>query len=191
MVSQDYEVSDRELNFKLHRLNCLDQEITRYRDSEWKVTSFHTAFFVAILYLLIDLDKYRNVLNTRYSIFYFVFVYLYLIIAISQLFWIHRKLNMTRNERSKLLQSIGASSKPPITKLWGFYEYPGAHFIICFIIFLMVLAIVDLFLLCDLNSSTCCSCCCKLFWLILIPIGVIILIRITWIDTSHKKILKN
>ena len=51
------ELSERQWAFHSDRLKWLDQEITRYRDFEWKATSFHAAFFAAVLYLLLGKDS--------------------------------------------------------------------------------------------------------------------------------------
>lgn len=140
-------------NYRLHRLNFFDQEINRYRDYEWKATSFHTAFFVAILYLLIDPHTRLYLINAIDSkILLGLAIGLaisgYFIIACYQLIDIHFKLNKRRNDRTRILNDIrGYSQYEIITKRWGFYEGKAAYFIISFIIWLIFLFAFDIFLL--------------------------------------------
>lgn len=148
MILTENELSNRDLNYKSDYLRWLNQEITRYRDYEWKSTSFHTAFFIAILYILIDPAKRQYLLNA--SCFTAIAIIIYGGFAIAQLVYIHWKLNKRRNERNELLKSIGAKyAYKKITKWWGFNEGIGVIFIIGFIILLIILIIIDLILLFD------------------------------------------
>lgn len=144
-IHQKKELSNRDLTFRLHRLRWLDQEITRQRDYEWKATSFHAAFFVAILYLLIDPAKREYLLSAKCLVSFTIIVYFFIIC--SQLLYTHFRLNMRRNERSKLLESIGAPFDEEIKGCCGFCEGTGVIFILTFLISLLFLAMVDLFLL--------------------------------------------
>jgi hypothetical protein len=145
MVSDIYAVNDRDLNFKLYRINWLDQEITRYRDYEWTATSFHTAFFVAILYFLIDSQR-NNLIKATGSNILVLPIFLYLIIACYQLRDIHIKLNRSRNERNEYLRDIG---EPRVEEIKGvkFIEGKGAYITISFIIWLIFLFAIDVILL--------------------------------------------
>ncbi len=58
MVLDANKLPDRDLKFLMNRLAWIDKEITRYRDFEWKATSFHAAFFVALLYAILN-DKWQ------------------------------------------------------------------------------------------------------------------------------------
>ena len=147
MVFSDNLRSDRNFKFILNRINCLDQEITRYRDYEWKATSFHTAFFVAILYFLIDPHGQLYLINAIGSIILGFAISVYFIIACYQLIDIHIKLNKKRNKRTKLLKDIGENLTDKEIPSPYFYEGPAAYFIICFIIWLISLFALDLFLL--------------------------------------------
>jgi hypothetical protein len=148
MVFKIDELEERDLNFKLNRINWLDQEITRYRDYEWTATSVHTAFFVAILYLLINPETRLGLMNAIGSkILLGLPISLYFIIACYQLIDIHIKLNRNRNERTKFLNDIGEPKGKEITKCCGFYEGKAAFSIISFIFWLIILFAFDLFLL--------------------------------------------
>ncbi len=147
MVLERHRLSDRDLNFKLHRLNYLDQEITRYRDYEWKATTIHTAFFVAILYILIDPARRPYITQTINLILLGWVIFGYFFVACAQLLYIHIKLNSKRNDRTALLEEIGESGEPRITEFCGFYEGKGVIFILSFIIWLIFLVFTDLFLL--------------------------------------------
>jgi hypothetical protein len=146
MIHSQKKLSNRELNFKLHRLNWLDNEITRYRDYEWKATSFHSAFFIAIFYFLLDEGKRKILISNKIPLISAII--LYLTISIWQLIYIHLRLNSRRNDRSELLFSIGAISvKEKITKWGGFCEGIGVIFILAFIFFFISIAIINILLL--------------------------------------------
>lgn len=161
MVLRKGAISDRDLKFKLNRINWLDQEITRYRDYEWTVTGFHTAFFVAILYLLIDTNRRPYIINTFVSkILLGLAIFIYVIIACSQLKNIHIKLNRSRIDRDIFLKDIG---EPNIEGKYKFiegrdkfYEGKGALYIIAFIIWLIILFLFDVFLLYNNKPCLCC-----------------------------------
>jgi hypothetical protein len=81
------QIPQRKWDFLMDRLRWLDQEITRYRDFEWKATSFHTAFFTALLYALLN-KEWRPFLQDQ-RVWLASAVIIYLGIAFSQLIYIH------------------------------------------------------------------------------------------------------
>lgn len=138
-------LSDRSWSFWVDRLHWLDQEITRYRDFEWKATSFHSAFYVALLYALLNKDS-RPVLQAHVW-WLAIAVGGYTIISISQLVYIHVRLNASRNRRGVVLTKLGQESPAPITRMKGYWEGTGAIFPVGFMVSLLFLAIADLVVL--------------------------------------------
>ncbi|CAG1004519.1 MAG: hypothetical protein MPEBLZ_02256 [Candidatus Methanoperedens nitroreducens] len=158
MVLTSGAISDRDLNFRLNRINILDQEITRYRDYEWKATSFHTGFFVAILYLLINTDTQQNLINaigSKNIIVYFILL-LYLGIACGQLIDIHKKLDRSRVDRDNHLFYIGEPESKGNDKDNWFHNW---IYIILFIIWLIVLFVSDSVLWYYSEPCLFCLCC--------------------------------
>jgi len=84
-------LSEKELSYRLDRIRWLEQEITRYRDYEWKATSFNAAFFVSLLYILLDEQKRQFILD-YYKFEIILVVILYLLFALFQLLFIHQRL---------------------------------------------------------------------------------------------------
>lgn len=145
MVHKLNELSDRDLNFLSERLKWLDNEITRYRDFEWKATSFHAAFFIAVLYAI--LNKKWQAQLCAYKSWLIIAITFYIVISCLQLIYIHKRLNTSRNFRSEILTKIGEEGPPKIFKFWGLWEGPGAIFPIGFLLSLIFLAISVIMLL--------------------------------------------
>jgi hypothetical protein len=138
MSKEHNELTDRQWAFHSDRLKWLDQEITRYRDFEWKATSFHASFFAAVLYLLLGKDS-GPVLKT-YRWWLGVAIIAYAVIAVSQLVYIHFRLNEQRKNRDRRLAILGQESVAPRMRLRGFWEGSGALFPIGFLVSLLFLA---------------------------------------------------
>ena len=122
------------------RLKFLDEEITRYRDFEWKATSFHAAFFVAVAYLL--LDPVKKAVLVHFALELTGITVVYASQACAQLLYIHHRLNARRNDRSDLLALLGEESSPKNKGLRGFYEGVGFLFVACFVTCLAYLAFI-------------------------------------------------
>ena len=138
MVHNMSGLPDRDLNFILNRIEFFEQEITRYRDLEWKSTSFHAAFYVALIFLLFD--KEHSVILRSANVSLTIAVVIYAILACVQLVYIHYRLNFCRNEKFDLLTRIGEQSSLKITTFGGLYEGIGFIFILGFLLSLVSLA---------------------------------------------------
>ena len=132
-------ITDRSLSYIDYRLRWLDQEITRYRDFEWKVTSFHAAFFAALLYLMLDVGKRALMTQSRYWLLFSIVGYG--IISCAHLVYIHYQLNRRRNERNALLAGLGVTAPKQITRLYGLVEGVGVIFPIGFLLTIIFLAL--------------------------------------------------
>jgi len=139
----------RRLSIMLDRLKWLDQEITRFRDYEWKATSFHSAIFVAILYALLDPKRHRYLCELSTPIG--IAILIYLIIALSHLAYIHARLNESREKRDDLLGKLG--QERIFTKKFRWRDCVkakegwGVIFLVGFGVSLILLASAVLFLL--------------------------------------------
>lgn len=145
MIPNKDSLPDRDFTFLHDRLRWLDQEITRYRDFEWKATSFHAAFFTALLYAL--LDAQTRLYLSNYKVWLTAAIFIYLVIACAQLIYIHRALNLRRNDRSDLLGRLGQAAPQRITRFFSLYEGLGAIFLIGFLLSLIFLATTTLLML--------------------------------------------
>lgn len=145
LMKSNSEISDRKFNFLQNRLDWLDQEITRYRDFEWKATSFQAAFFVALLYLLLD-DRKRHLLQMFKPLLACTII-IYGTIGCIQLLYIHKRLNARRNVKNDLLTSLGEPAEKKITWLFGLVEGWGAMFPFVFVLSLAFLAMMTVLIL--------------------------------------------
>jgi hypothetical protein len=137
MVYEAPNLSDRDFQFLRDRLVHLNNEVTRYRDTEWKATAFHAAVLAAVTYVLLDKSKCPDLSGWRTVLTVVVLAYTGL--ACSQLVYIHRRLNERRNERADLLGRLGESGPAKIETLWGLYEGPGFIFFAGFTLSLVAL----------------------------------------------------
>jgi hypothetical protein len=161
MIPDENVLPERDLNFALDRLKWLDQETTRYRDYEWKATSFHAAFFVAILYAILDPKKHQYLYGLTTGVL--IIIGIYVGIAISHLVYIHFRLNARRNEKRDLLIKLGQEVKEKeITCWWGFCEGWGVIFPLGFMASLIGLAEILIVLLCPPGK-----------WGVIFPLGFI------------------
>lgn len=126
MVYEAPELSDRNFQFLRDSLTHLNNEVTRYRDTEWKATAFHAAVLAAIIYVLLDKSKCPDLIGLCMILTVVVVVYTGL--ACCQLVYIHKRLNKCRNKRSDLMRRLGESGRAKIQALWGLYEGPGFIF---------------------------------------------------------------
>ena len=140
MVYEAPKLSDRNFQFLRDGVSHLNNEITRYRDIEWKATAFHAAVLAAIVYVLLDRDKCPDLSGCRAVLTIVVLAYTGL--ACCQLFYIHKRLNECRNERSDLIIRLGESGKAKIQALWGLYEGLGFIFFAGFTFSLVALAAI-------------------------------------------------
>jgi len=139
MIPDKQSLPDRDFSFKQDHLKWLEAEITRYRDIEWQVTSFHTAVFIAILYLILDPDNLHLVYDIRILLLFGTGAYA--VIAVSQLIYVHWSLNRRRNDRNKILEELCQLPEGPI-RLLGFWEGWGAIFPIGFILSIVFLEVI-------------------------------------------------
>lgn len=139
MVYESPDLSDRDFQFLRDRLAHLNNEVTRYRDTEWKATAFHAAVLAALAYVLLDKSKRPDL--TGWHTVLTVVVLAYTGLACSQLVYIHKRLNERRNQRGELLRRLGESEPPRIEALWGLYEGPGFIFFAGFTLSLVALAV--------------------------------------------------
>lgn len=137
MVYEAPELSDRNFQFLRDSLTHLNNEVTRYRDTEWKATAFHAAVLAAIAYVLLDKSKCPDLSGWRTVLT--VVVVAYTGLACCQLVYIHKRLNQCRNERSDLIRRLGESGQTKIQALWGLYEGPGFVFFTGFTLSLVAL----------------------------------------------------
>lgn len=137
MVYEAPELSDRDFQFLRDGLAHLNNEVTRYRDTEWKATAFHAAVLAAITYVLLDKTKCPDLSGWRTVLTIVVVVYTGL--ACCQLVYIHKRLNTRRNERSALIERFGERGHARIRALWGLYEGPGFIFFAGFTLSLVAL----------------------------------------------------
>lgn len=137
MVYEEPELSDRNFQFLRDNLTHLNNEVTRYRDTEWKATAFHAAVLAAVIYVLLDTSKRPNLDDWRMVIT--VIIVAYTCLACCQLVYIHKRLNKCRNERSDLMRRLGETGLAKIQTLWGLYEGPGFVFFAGFTLSLVAL----------------------------------------------------
>ena len=137
MVYEAPKLSERNFQFLRDSLTHLNNEVTRYRDTEWKATAFHAAVLAAIAYVLLDDSKRPDLSGLRTALTIVVVAYTGL--ACCQLVYIHRRLNKCRNERSDLLGRLGESGQAKIQAWWGLYEGPGFVFFAGFTLSLVAL----------------------------------------------------
>lgn len=137
MVYEAPELSDRNFQFLRDSLTHLNNEVTRYRDTEWKATAFHAAVLAAITYVLLDKSKCPDLSGWRTVLT--VVVVAYTGLACCQLVYIHKRLNQCRNERSDLIRRLGESGQGKIQALWGLYEGSGFVFFTGFTLSLVAL----------------------------------------------------
>lgn len=138
MVYEVPKLSDRNFQFLRDSIEHLNNEVTRYRDTEWKATAFHAAVLATIVYVLLDKSKCPDLSGCRTVLT--VVVVAYTGLACCQLVYIHKRLNKCRNERSDLIRRLGESGQAKIQALWGLYEGPGFIFFAGFTLSLVALA---------------------------------------------------
>jgi len=185
MIPGKDSLPDRDLDFIMYRLRWLDQEITRYRDFEWKATSFNAAFFTAVLYGILNKDL-KDCFN-KFKSWLIVAVLAYLFISCVHIIYIHMQLNKRRNEKIKPLPDrlqkpdvIPEDDLKPIK--WGFCEGWGVIFPIGFLLSLITLAFADL---AALGLSWCC-----LLYIFVPFLVLLILLILLWrkkIEGSRSK----
>jgi hypothetical protein len=138
MIPNEKELPDRDFNFIQDRIKFLDTEITRYRDIEWQTTTFHSAIFLALLYVLLDPQKY--VLFKDLKLFLIIATIVYAVITIYQLVYIHISLNMRRKERNDQLALINQAPIKRALRLRFYWEGWGTLFSVSFILSILGVA---------------------------------------------------
>jgi hypothetical protein len=138
-------IPSNEFEFLMDRLDHLEKEVTRYRDIEWKATAFYIAIYTAFINILLDDKKWSVVECYRTGLTLALVCYIILIFL--QLLYIHRRLNICRNQRSDVKQSLGKQGDVKIKTLFGLYEGVGFMFFAGFITVLLLLTIFSLNLL--------------------------------------------
>ena len=140
MVHEASDLSERDFQFLRDSITQQKNEVTRYRDTEWKATAFHAAVLAAIAYVLLDKNKCPDLSGLRTILT--VVVIAYTGFACCQLVYIHKRLNKCRNERSDLFMRLGESGQDKIQAMWGLYEGPGFIFFTGFTLSLVALTAV-------------------------------------------------
>ncbi len=127
----------------LQRLSWLDAEITRYRDYEWRLTSFYSVFLAAIFYVFVDQDR-RDAVDFVPEAFIVVVIWLYALWGVFSLGYAHVRLNQRRGERRELCDRIGEPTRDSILRgPLRFWEGWGIHVITGLILSILAFAAID------------------------------------------------
>jgi hypothetical protein len=130
-------------NIQLHRLGWLDNEITRYRNYEWRVASFFNAFYAAMFFLLVDADR-RRAIAFLPSWLLALAVWSFFVLVLFHAGYVHRRLNERRLERHELYKAIGGDPwgdfSPRFFNLW---EGWGALVFLSLVVIMAALAGLD------------------------------------------------
>ncbi|MDP2982122.1 MAG: hypothetical protein Q8O92_02185 [Candidatus Latescibacter sp.] len=145
MFKELSKLSDREFKLLCDRVSHLNDEITRYRDTEWKATAFYLALLSAFTTILLDEEKRAFLRDWRIG--FTLWLVGYAGLACCQLVYIHLRLNRCRNERAETRQRLGESTGKRIGALFGLYEGSGFIFFAGFLLLLVSLAVTLIILL--------------------------------------------
>jgi len=155
-AGDEAQINQRDLT--LHRLESLDNEITRYRDYEWKIASFFNAFFAAVFLVFIDADRRKAVEFAKGWIVAAVLI-LAALTAFHMIF-VHRKLNQRRYDRHRVYATIGRDDplgdwSPKFCDLWE--GLPAAFIFFSLVSVVLGLAGLDIYIIVHGAAAVACG----------------------------------
>ena len=144
-------------NIQLHRLAFLDNEITRYRDYEWKTATFYNAFLAAVFFVFIDADHRKEVDFLSWGTV--LAVWFLVVLAIYHLIYVHHQLNKRRLERHRLYETLGVDDhlgdwSPKFVLI--LYEGPGFWMFFSIVAILVLFGMLDTIIILHKAAATTC-----------------------------------